>query len=65
MMMWHVSPVALGPTMRSTLLTVPTKGALFLNVFKGRGMASSSSGTGALPAFMDFSFVPLIATPNP
>ena len=65
MMMWHVSPVALGPTMRSTDFTVPVKGLLFLNVFRGRGMSSSSRGTGARPAFMDFSLVVAISSPRP
>merc|ERR1719201_2715618 len=32
MMMWHVSPVASGPTMRLQLTTLPVKGALFLYV---------------------------------
>jgi len=30
MMMWHVSPVACGPTMRLTEITLEVKGALFL-----------------------------------
>ena len=30
MMMWHVSPVASGPTMRLVLMTLAVKGALFL-----------------------------------
>lgn len=45
--MWQVSPVALGPTMRSTLTTFPMKGFLGPKVFMGRPISSSSRGTSA------------------
>ena len=51
MMMWHVSPVALGPTMRSTDLTVPVKGDLFLKVLRGRGHVLELEGHGRAAGF--------------
>ena len=45
MMMWQVSPVALGPTIRSTDLTVALNGFLLLKVLRGRSPFSSSAGT--------------------
>ena len=52
MMMWHVSPVASGPTMRSTDFTVPVNGALVLervqraaaSVYRGWGESVSGRG---------------------
>lgn len=35
MTMWQVSPVALGPTMRSTERTLTDSGSLFFHVFMG------------------------------
>ena len=43
--MWHVSPVAFGPTMRSTDTILPLNGFLLLKVFIGRSPFSSSIGT--------------------
>ena len=43
--MWHVSPVAFGPTIRSTETIVPLNGFLLLKVFRGRSPFSSSTGT--------------------
>ncbi len=45
MTMWHVSPVALGPTIRSTETILPLNGFLLLKVFRGRSPFSSSTGT--------------------
>ena len=45
MMMCIVSPVALGPTMRSTDLMRALKGALLLYVLSGISPSSSLSGT--------------------
>jgi hypothetical protein len=45
-MMWHVSPVALGPTMRSTDLTVPVKGGLVLEGVEGEGHVLELEGHG-------------------
>ena len=66
MMMCVVSPVALGPTMRSTDLISPMKGALLLYVFSGSSPFSSSSGTLALPALgIVFCAVVFICRPRP
>jgi hypothetical protein len=66
MMMCVVSPVALGPTMRSTDRILPSNGALLPKVFSGTSPFSSSSGTLALPALgMVFCAVVFISRPRP
>ena len=45
MIMCIVSPVAFGPTMRSTDFTLPMKGVFGPKVFIGRPISSSSRGT--------------------
>ena len=46
----HVSPVALGPVIFSTLTTLPLNGFLGLKVLSGRSPSSSSSGTCGMEA---------------
>jgi hypothetical protein len=66
MMMCVVSPVALGPTMRSTDRILPSNGVLLPKVFRGSSPFSSSSGTLALPFLgMVFCAVVAIFRPSP